>query len=171
MQLVEQQKFVDALAEHADQPAATFGALCDLADKVVGHILFTLTAIDRKTGGASRIYSNMPAAYPTFGTKPGNVTDWHRLVIDQRRTFVANSLEGIAEVFDDYELIGSLGCRSVINIPVTVAGRVIGTINCLAGADHYSASRVAASEALKLPGAMCFLLHARTLDPNQQMRG
>ena len=43
---------------------------------------------------------------------------WSEEVIERRSTFVANDIEAIAEVFDDHELIRSLGCEIVINIPV-----------------------------------------------------
>ncbi|KAB2861816.1 MAG: GAF domain-containing protein, partial [Bauldia sp.] len=108
-----------------------------------------------------RIYSNMPAAYPVSGTKPANETDWSRVVMGEGRTFVANDIDGIAEVFSDHELIRSLGCESVMNVPVVVAGRVIGTINCLDAAGHYTPDRIEAAEALKLPGAVCLLLQQR----------
>jgi GAF domain-containing protein len=170
MQPPDTSVFMNGVAEPDHQPAATYSAMCVLADQTVGHTLFTLTAIDQNTGGASRIYSNMPRAYPTFGTKPGNVTNWHRQVIGDRRTFVANTIKAIADVFDDFELINSLGCQSVINVPVTIGGRVVGTINCLNKKGHYTPDRVAAAEALRLPGALCFLLDAKPENFNEQLR-
>ena len=86
---------------------------------------------DPRTRLAQRIYSNMPDAYPVSGTKPANPTEWSRLVLEEKKTFVANDIDGIARVFDDHELIRSLGCESVMNVPIIVAGEVIGTINCL----------------------------------------
>ena len=150
--------FVTALARGVDQPMATFSALCELSRDVVGHRLFTLMTFDSNTSEACRIFSNMPHDYPVSGKKPANETHWSRQVIGNGETFVANTIEEIAEVFPDYALIDSLGCQSVINIPVFVAGRFLGTINCLDEAGHYTAERVASSEALKIPGAASFLL-------------
>jgi hypothetical protein len=62
-------------------------------------------------------------------------------------------------VFSDHEIIRSLGCESVINVPITIGGKVMGTINCLHEAGYYTRERVEASEALKLPGAVCLLLN------------
>ena len=146
------------LASEQNQPWAAFDALCALTDTIVGHKLFTLMTFDNVEGEASRIYSNMPDAYPVSGKKPAREDDWSRHVIGGRQTFVANTIDAIAEVFPDHELIRSLGCQSVINVPIFVAGRFLGTINCLHEAEHYTPDRVAASEALKLPGAACFLL-------------
>lgn len=150
--------FQTVIAEASDQPAAAFEALRELADRLVGARLFTVMTFDAGTGMAQRIYSNMPDAYPVSGTKPANLTDWSRKVLRDRQTFVANDIDGIAEVFDDFELIRSLGCESVINVPVVVAGQVIGTLNCLHEAGFYTPEKVAAAEALKLPGAVSLLL-------------
>lgn len=149
---------IEALASGEDQPWTAYDALCGLADKVVGHRLFTLTVFDAANGEACRIYSNMPDAYPVSGKKPAQDNDWSRLVIGQGGTFVANTIDAIAGVFPDYELIKSLGCESVINVPIIVGGQFLGTINCLDAAGHYTPEIVAASPALKLPGAACFLL-------------
>ncbi len=151
-------EIISAIAAPDKQPATAFDALCALAKRTVGHRLFTLMTFDEVTHEASRIYSNMPDAYPVSGKKPANQSDWSRQVIGERRTFVANDIRAISEVFPDYELIRSLGCESVINIPVYVAGNFLGTINCLEKAGHYTPERVTASEALKLPGAACFLM-------------
>ena len=120
--------------------------------------LFTVMTHDGNKGVASRIFSNMPDAYPVSGTKPANPTDWSRQVIERKQTFVANDIEGIRAVFDDHELIRSLGCESVINVPIVVGGEVLGTINCLHEAGFYTSDKVEAAETLKLPGAVCLLL-------------
>jgi GAF domain-containing protein len=153
--------FVGALAAAENQPQAACDALHELARRTLGAKLFTLMSFDSGTGVAARFYSNMPDAYPVSGTKPVNTTDWARQVLHEHRIFVANDIQAIAEVFNDHELIRSLGCESVVNIPVVLAGGVVGTINCLHEAGYYTAERLAAAEALKLPGAACFMLRER----------
>jgi GAF domain-containing protein len=153
--------FTQAVAKETEQPEAAFDALRALTDAIVGVKLFTVMTHDSVNGVAQRIYSNMPEAYPVSGTKPANETDWSRQVITEKRTFVANDIEGIAKVFSDHELIRSLGCESVINVPIVVGGEVMGTINCLHEAGFYTEDKVAAAEALKLPGAVCLLLNER----------
>ena len=110
-------------------------------------------------GEACRIFSNMPDAYPVSGKKPGRDDIWSRQVIKGRQTFVANTIDDIATVFPDHELICSLGCESVINVPIIVADRFMGTINCLHEAGYYTPEKVQQSEMLKLPGAACFLMN------------
>ena len=154
------QTFVRGLSHQDDQPETTFKALAELTVQTIGVRLFTLLATDTDRGLVRRIYSNMPEAYPIMGTKPIRETPWHASVLERGETFVTNDMDGVAEVFPDYELIASLGCESCINIPVTVAGTVLGTLNCLDVAGHYTPDRVIASEALKVPGAVAFLLAA-----------
>jgi hypothetical protein len=160
MQVRTYTDFTKALAE-AGQPQKALDALCALTETVVGVKLFTLMTYDGKRGYAQRTYSNMPEAYPVSGRKPANRTHWSTEVIEGRRIFVANTIEDIAKVFDDHELIRSLGCESVINVPVEIDGEVVGTVNCLHEAGFYTPERVAAAEAIKLPAQACFLLNER----------
>ena len=82
MQVPDYSSFTKAVAEDSDQPQAAFAALWQLAREIVGVRLFTIMAHDGSKGVASRIFSNMPDAYPVSGTKPANVTDWSRQVIE-----------------------------------------------------------------------------------------
>jgi GAF domain-containing protein len=155
---IEYATFFTALSRAEFQPGTSHQALCKLADDLIGVRLFTLTVIDNGRGVARRVFTNKADAYPVEGTKPLEDNPWSNKVLTQRQTFVANTIDAIAQVFFDHELIRSLGCEAVINIPVVVAGQVLGTINCLHSAGHYTAERVALSEGLKLPGAATFLL-------------
>ncbi|MEM8729395.1 MAG: GAF domain-containing protein [Pseudomonadota bacterium] len=148
---------IEALAR-PDQPTATFAALEACVDAAIGVRLFTLMTLDHEAGLARRCYSNRPEAYPVSGAKPMIEDAWSARVIGQHEMFVANTIEEIAAVFGDHALIQSLGCESCLNIPVTVAGQVIGTLNCLHTAGHYTPERVAQADALKTPGALALLL-------------
>lgn len=159
MEMPDYSGFVAALADRNGQPESAFAALEALTKEIVGVKLFTIMTSDTTEKVSERIYSNMPEAYPVSGTKPYNETYWSDIALKQRQTFVANTIEDIAGVFDDHELIDSLGCQSVINVPIVIAGEVVGTINCLHEAGFYTKERVEAAEALKLPAAACMLLH------------
>ena len=141
-----------------DQPMSTFKALEALVQDTVGVKLFTLMEIDHARGVARRNYSNMPDAYATSGEKPIRDDAWSQQVQGRHETFVANSIEEIEAVFGDYELIQSLGCESCLNLPIIVNGKIIGTLNCLHEAGHFTPERVAASETLIQAGALAFLL-------------
>ena len=142
----------------ADQPVAIFEAIHQAVNDTVGVTLFTIMRLNREKGVAERIFSNMPEAYPAGGEMQMEPNKWTKIVEEREQTFVANTIEEIAEVFGDHELIQSLGCESVMNVPINIRGQVVGTLNCLNVAGHYTPERVAASEALKLPGALAFLM-------------
>jgi GAF domain-containing protein len=151
---------IAALATAGDQPMATLDAVGRLAEAVTGARLVTLMTRDPADGSAERIWTNMPGPYPVSGRKPMNPTHWSEIVVDRHETFVANTIQDVAAVFPDWELIQSLGCESVMNLPVIVGGEVLGTINCLDGAGYWTADRLETARALLVPGAVAFLLHA-----------
>ena len=140
------------------QPDDTFAAVEDLVQKTIGVKLFTIMEIDREKGVARRSYTNMPDAYPATGEKPLRDDAWADQVQKKRQTFVANSIEEIAAVFGDFELIQSLGCESCLSLPIEVGGTVIGTLNCLHEAGYYTPERVKAAETLKQSGALALLV-------------
>lgn len=141
-----------------NQPAAAYAGLEALVNETIGIKLFTLMELDFDRGVATRTYSNMPDAYPSSGEKPMLSGRWSEIVKGRQETFVANTIEEIAEVFSDHELIQSLGCESCLNLPIVAEGRLLGTLNCLNVAGHFTPERVAAADMLKLPGAAVFLL-------------
>ena len=141
-----------------NQPDAAYAGLEALVNETIGIKLFTLMELDFARGVAKRTYSNMPDAYPSSGEKPMQPGRWSEQVEGRHQSYVANSIEEIAEVFPDHELIQSLGCESCLNLPIVAGGRLLGTLNCLNVAGHFTPERVAAAETLKLPGAAVFLL-------------
>ena len=142
----------------SDQPESTFKALERIVRDTVGVKLFTLMEIDHRRAVAWRNYSNMPEAYPVSGEKPVEQNAWSEVVDTRNEIFVANTIEEIAAVFADHELIQQLGCESCINVPVVIGGRLRGTMNCLHVAGHYTARRVAQAQHLRQAGAMAFMM-------------
>jgi hypothetical protein len=161
MEMPDYQTFTAALEEGDGQPDKAFAALEALTRDLVGVKLFTVMTSDTDKREAERVYSSMPDVYPVSGTKPYNETRWSEITLLNKQTFVANTIGDIAEVFDDHELILSLGCQSVINVPIIVGGAVIGTINCLHEEGYFTEARVKAADQLKLPAAACMMLHER----------
>jgi len=156
--------FAEGLA-NPDQPQAAFAALQAMSAARLQHRLFTLMTLDPDAGLARRAWSSDPAAYPVSGAKPIQDNDWSRAVLGRRETWVMNSIDHIAQHFPDHELIASLGCGACLNLPVTVAGQVLGTVNILGPAGHFTPARVEAAETLRLPAAAAFLIAARKDHP------
>jgi len=158
--MADMEPYVAAVANVA-QPEAAFSALGRLADELLDLKLFTIMTSDEDRGVAQRIFSDNPNAYPVGGEKPIQANLWTDKVLDRRETFVGNSIEELAEVFPDWELIQSLGLASCLNLPIIIEGKVAGTLNCLNVAGHFTPARIAAANQLKLPGAVAFLLAAQ----------
>lgn len=153
-------EFDAAIAEnvHVDAP---WRALQALTQKLVGAKLFTIMTVDMANELSRREFTSHPIDYPVSGTKPIHYDRWFDTVHKARQTFVANTIADIATVFSDHQTIWSLGCGSVINIPVVVAGTLLGTVNCLDAEHHYTAGRLALSVHLHIPAKLAFLAAAR----------
>ncbi len=123
----------------ADQPRAICAALETLSAEVIGHRLFTVMRFDSARSEVQRIYSNMPAVYPTGGRKRKKATAWADHVLRDMQVFRGSGAEDIRSAFDDHETILGLGLGSVLNIPVVYAGRCVGTMNLLHEAEWYRA--------------------------------
>ena len=133
--------------------------LAEFSKALDGHKLFTVMTVDMEAGLARRAYSDHPTEYPTTGTKPIHKDAWFDLVHGQKLSFVANTIVDIAKVFPDFELIQSLGCGSVINLPVILRGDLVATVNLLHVEHHYTAARVKLLETqLSLPAKLCFAI-------------
>ena len=155
--------FDSDLAAAATAPAA-YAALHRLADALVGVRLFTVMTVDMVAGLARRAYTSDPVSYPATGTKLIEMNAWFEVVHGRREMFVANTLAEIAKVFGDHELIGSLGCGSVVNLPVLRSGQLVATVNLLDAEQHFTPERVECIAAeLTLP-AMAALLTAEMIE-------
>ncbi|WP_299346493.1 GAF domain-containing protein [uncultured Maritalea sp.] len=159
---------ISAVAQEKQQPRVTFESIDNLVQSTVGARLFTITEIlhDRKV--AFRCYTNMPDAYPTTGEKPLRDDKWSEVVHNRHETFVANSIDEIAEVFPDYELIQSLGCESVLNLPIVIEGELRGTLNLLDKAGYFTAERVKAAKTLQTAGTLAILMAERSRTKGKQ---
>lgn len=130
-------------------PDSVFAALHAEARSLTGARLFTVTVLDRAKGLARRAYTSHPVEYPASGTKPMRNDAWTDLVLGQRLSFVANTTAEFAIYFSDHALINALGCEAAMNIPVPDdAGLVVGTVNILDAAGHFTPEHVAALESL-----------------------
>ncbi len=156
--------FVAALAGPNASKAA-FKALAQLAYDILHLKQFTVMAVDLDRGVAARIFSDDPEPYPVGGEKPILDTIWTETVLGRQETFVGNTIEELAVVFPDWEKIQSLGLESCLNLPIIIDGHVMGTLNCLNVAGHFTPERITAANQLKLPGAAAFLLAAQTSGP------
>jgi hypothetical protein len=149
-------KFDAAIATMKTGDAA-WEALRVLSQALVGGKLFTVMTVDWENERAGRVFTSHPEEYPVSGTKPIHYDSWFDVVHRERKPFVANTIADIAKVFSDHELIWSLGCGSVVNLPIEIAGAMVGTVNLLDAEHFYTPDRVAMTAHLKLPAKTAYL--------------
>ena len=135
---------VAAAQGRPDQPDALFGALDEGLKAAIGHKLFTILTYDGDSGEAARVYSNLPGPYPAGGRKRLAPGPWTEAVLDRGEAYIGRTRDDLRSVFPDHELIASLGCESVLNMPVRWRGRTFGSLNLLHEAGWYGADDVAA---------------------------
>lgn len=155
--------FVAAMASSRPLEASC-QALRQMAYEVLDLKQFTMMTFDQERGVGRRIFTDDPESYPVGGEKPILKNTWTETVLFNHQTFVGNSIEDLAAVFPDWEKIQSLGLESCMNLPVIIGEKVIGTLNCLNAAGHFTPARVAAASQLILPAAATFLLAAGTTE-------
>jgi hypothetical protein len=149
----------DADIANAKGADAAFGALQALVQATVGAKLFTFMTVDMEAEVARRAYTSDAVNYPTSGTKPIRYDSWFDIVHKERKYFVANTIADIAKVFPDHELINSLGCQSVVNMPVVIGGELVGTVNMLDVDGYYTPERVALiREIIAVPAKLAAVL-------------
>jgi GAF domain len=146
---------VAAALARPGQPGPLWAALDAALGAVIGHRLFTVLRHHPDSRESERCYTNQPAAYPVGGRKPLTESAWSRQVFGERRPYIGRSAEDIRAVFFDHALIASLGCDSVLNLPVVHGDRVLGTLNLLHEAGWYGEDDIASGTlfaALAVPG-------------------
>lgn len=125
-----------AVADTCDREGA-----CAAADKAaqaaIGHRLFTIMAFDVESMEVERLYSSNPQAYPPGGRKKKRDTKWGRQVLERGKLYFGRSADDIRASFDDHETILGLGLGAVLNMPVHICGRVVGTVNLLHVPGYY----------------------------------
>jgi len=119
------------------QPEAAFRALDSAAAATLGHKLFTCLLHHPAGRESERRYTSQPEAYPLGGRKAVPPTPWARRLFEERQPYIGYTADDIRAVFFDHALIASLGCASVLNLPVVHDGRTLGVLNLLHEARWY----------------------------------
>jgi hypothetical protein len=142
---------------HPGQPVATFVAIEAALAATIGHKLFTILIHHPGQRESERFFSNRPREYPVGGRKPVTDSAWMQRVIGAGEPYIGRTREDIQDAFFDYELIWSLGCESVLNMPVRWRGHTLGTLNLLHQAGWYDEGDIATTRLfahLALPAMM-----------------
>ncbi|MGP3911626.1 GAF domain-containing protein [Nonomuraea sp. 10N515B] len=117
--------------------------------KELGVRLFTVLAWVPERWALRRVHTSHPAEYPIGGEKTVEVAQgWLATCIEGRKPFFGPDRAAVREVFADHELIESLGCGSIINVPVVEGSQVLGVLNILDAEGAYDEGSVAVAESL-----------------------
>lgn len=127
-----------ATAAHADRsPRIIWDELERSLTEIFGQTLFTVLAYNDATKRLCRLHSNRLDINPVGGVKRVSQSRWVEHVLFRGEIFIGSTREDLKAVFSEYETLWSIGCASVLNIPVRRAGVTIGTLNLLGPAHQY----------------------------------
>jgi GAF domain-containing protein len=128
------------------QPAAFYAVLEQVLKEHVDFLFATIFILDG--GETLRVFSTEPRLYPVGERKPMAATAWGEQVLREHRAFLAGDSHAVMLAFFDHEKIASLGCGSVMSVPVVYDGRCLGSVNLNHREHFYTASHLQTAEAL-----------------------
>lgn len=143
----------NARAPKAGEPDPLLKALDDVAQRAVGHRLFTALRYDLEAGLAHRLYSSAPDIYPASGVKQIGAAPALRKMVESGQPLLTPDAAAVRLNFLDADAIFALQCESVLNIPVYGQGRLLGQINLLHAANTYTPAHVGFCAGLALIAA------------------
>ncbi|MER6670159.1 GAF domain-containing protein [Amycolatopsis japonica] len=121
----------------------------DKTRATIGVRLFTVLAWVPERRALRRVHSSHPVEYPVGGEKTVEVAaGWLDRCITGQEAYFGPDSAAVREIFADHELIDSLGCGAVINVPVVDEGRTLGVLNLLDAEGHYDEDSVAVARSL-----------------------
>ena len=124
----------------------TLAEIAEEARRELGAGLVTAMRFDEASMTVRRVFSSNEAAYPVGGSKPKRDTKWGRHVLEEKRVFVGEGEAAIRTMFDDADLILSLGQRAIVNVPLLRplihGGICIGTLNVLVPRERWRPEEV-----------------------------
>jgi hypothetical protein len=117
--------------------------------EAIGVRLFTVLAWIPERRAMRRVHSSHPEQYPVGGEKTVEIAaGWLEQCIEKQQPYLGADRAAVREVFADAELIDSLGCGAVINVPVVDGGKTLGALNILDAEGSYDETSVAAAVGL-----------------------
>ncbi len=127
----------------------TLSAVEERVRDAIGVRLFTVLAWVPERRALKRAHSSHLAEYPVGGEKTGEVAaGWLAKCITAQQPYFGPERGAVREIFADHDLIESLGCGSIINVPVIADGRTLGVLNILDAEGAYDDDAVVVAETL-----------------------
>ncbi len=126
----------------AGDPPAVFAAAETLTAAVIGHKLFTINLFDAARFEVARVHTSNASTYPLGGRKQKARTAWGDHVLTGCQVFLAADPDAVRAAFDDHATIFALGIGAILNIPVCLDGRCVGTMNLCHAAGWFTEADV-----------------------------
>lgn len=101
-----------------------------------GYNLFTVLVYDANSSTICRVYSTRQDVQPVGARKEVTSSPWAKLVLNDGRMYLGSTIEDM-KVFSEYEFLATIGCESVLNVPIrsNLSGEIIGAL-ALLGEPH-----------------------------------
>jgi len=157
---LDQATLAAALAQPEDQPRAGFAALRALANEAGVAKIFTVLAFDLTRRQSLRVFTSDALLYPPDVVAELVDTLWERTLLGKKQPLVLNDFAALSSLLPEAGQLRDRGCEAMLNVPVVVAGEVLGALNMLHDSGRYDAVHVEAARAL-VPGAAALLLWRR----------
>lgn len=113
-----------------------------IAAETVGFVFLTTLRYNEAEACVERLHSSNEQAYPVGGRKPLSKIKESHQALDSGEVFLAPDREAVKRAFFDHELIFSLGSTAILNAPIRLGGRRLGTLNFCGVENTYGAAEV-----------------------------
>ncbi|MBI3506566.1 MAG: hypothetical protein HY059_17140 [Proteobacteria bacterium] len=134
-------EIVALTAAQADRQLV-YKAVEKAAAETCGWVLLTTLRYDEGQQAVVRVHSSNEQAYPIGGKKPLSKIKKSHEQMNSGEVFIAPARAEVKETFFDHELIFSLGITAILNSPIHVAGRRLGTLNFCGEEGMYGAVEI-----------------------------
>lgn len=105
--------------------------------------LLTILVPDNDRNCLVRIYSSDEDSYPLGDADIITQTPWFSRLLDSKEPVIANDEAAIAHWLPDFVGFREAGYGALVNLPVLVAGEVVGIVNVMARAGELTGACVA----------------------------
>ena len=123
-------------------PRVSYDAVGALAKECCGWRLLTALKYVEAEACVERLWSSDPTSYPVGGRKPLDKISASHGAMDKGEVFLAATKDDVRKAFFDHELIFSLGITSILNIPIRLGNKRLGTLNFCGEEGMYGARQV-----------------------------
>ena len=122
----------------AEAPDSALWHALDIVAGAIGYDLLTVMRFHEEVWEVERLHSTNPEAYPPGGRKAKRETAWGTQVLGAGDPYRGSGEAAIRWAFGDADTILGLGLIHVLNVPVRLEARTVGTVNLLRRAPDYT---------------------------------